>query len=53
MIVVNVMIELGFTGKIRYMIIAILGSVIISVVSEKTIGKMPVKKDNKKIKTPV
>ena len=44
MIVVNVMIELGFTGKIRYMIIAILGSVIISVVSEKTIGKMPVKK---------
>jgi peptidoglycan/LPS O-acetylase OafA/YrhL len=47
MIVVNAMIELGFTGKIRYIIIAILISAAVSLVSEKTIGKLPITKKNK------
>ncbi len=44
MIVVNAFIELGFTGKIQYMVIAMLISVVISILSEKTIGKLPIKK---------
>lgn len=44
MIVVNAMIELGFTGKIQYLIIAMLISAVVSVLSEKTIGKLPIKK---------
>ncbi len=44
MIVVNTMIELGFTGKIRYMLISMLISVIVAIVSEKTVGKLPIKK---------
>ena len=44
MIVVNAMIELGFTGKIRYMIIAMLLSLVVSIASEKTIGRLPIKR---------
>ena len=44
MIVVNAIIELGFTGKIRYMLIAMILSVIVAITSEKTIGRLPVKK---------
>ena len=47
MIVVNAMIELGFTGKLYYMIIAILISVFVSFVSEKTIGKLSIKRKHK------
>lgn len=44
MIVVNAMIELGFTGKIQYMLIAMLLSVLIAIASEKTIGKLSFQK---------
>jgi peptidoglycan/LPS O-acetylase OafA/YrhL len=46
MIIVNAMIELGFTGKIQYMIVAMLISVFVSFVSEKTIGRLPIKRKN-------
>lgn len=46
MVVVNTMIEFGLTGEIKYMIIAMLVSAIVSIASEQTIGKLPIKRQN-------
>ena len=44
MTIVNAMITLGFTGKIKYMFIALLISIVLAWVSTKTIGALSVKK---------
>ena len=44
MIVINVMIELGFSGKIQNLVIAMLLSIVLAYISEKTIGQFSIKK---------
>lgn len=44
MIIVNAMIEFGFTGKILYLVIAMLITIVVAYISERTIGRFSLNK---------